>query len=109
VAGLTAVEGVTQSGDPVRRLPHHASFVVAGARADVLLAGLDLAGVCASSGSACASGHLAPSHVLTAMGVPDEAATGALRFSLGRGSTEADVARVLALLPELIRRVREAA
>ncbi len=108
LAGLTAIEGVTLTGDPVRRLPHHASVCVAGARADVLLAGLDLAGVCASSGSACASGHLAPSHVLTAMGLADEEATGALRFSLGRGTQAADVARVLALMPELIARVRRA-
>lgn len=109
VAGLTAIEGVRLTGDAHRRLPHHASFVVAGARADVLLAGLDLGGVCASSGSACASGKLSASHVLTAMGVADEEALGALRFSLGRVTAATDVERVMELLPPLIQRVRQAA
>jgi cysteine desulfurase len=108
IAGLIALPGVCLTGHPTQRLPHHASFCLDGLRADVLLLGLDMRGVCASSGSACSTGKLSASHVLTAMGVPDEEAVGALRFSLGRGTTEADIDHVLAVLPPLVERLRAA-
>jgi cysteine desulfurase len=108
VAGLSAIPGVRLTGCRERRLPHHASFCIAGVRADVLLLGLDLAGICASSGSACSSGKLGASHVLSAMGIDDAAAIGAVRFSLARDSSEADVDRVLAVLPPLVERLRGA-
>jgi cysteine desulfurase len=108
VAGLTALPGVRLTGHPTARLPHHASFCIDGLRADVLLLGLDMRGICASSGSACSSGKLEPSHVLSAMGVPDHEAVGALRFSLGRQTREPDIDRVLDVLPGLVERLRGA-
>jgi cysteine desulfurase len=70
---------------------------------------LDQAGIACSSGSACASGALDPSHVLLALGVPKRLAKGSLRFSLGRTSTRADVDAVLAVLPEVVGRARKVA
>ena len=106
VSRLTALPGVRLTGHPAQRLPGHASFCVDGARADALLLGLDLRGICASSGSACSSGRVEASHVLTAMGVPADEAVGALRFSMGRSTRAADVDRVLEVLPPLIERLR---
>jgi cysteine desulfurase len=106
IDGVTAIQGVELTGHPTERLPGHASFCVDGARADTLLLGLDMRGICASSGSACSSGKLEPSHVLTAMGVPAARATGALRFSLGRLNEPQDVDHVLDVLPGLVDRVR---
>ena len=71
----------------------------------MLLAGLDMAGIAASSGSACASGRSEPSHVLTAMGLPDDVATSALRFSLGDGTTDEEIDRVLDALPAIVARL----
>jgi cysteine desulfurase len=70
---------------------------------------LDLAGVAASSGSACSTGAVEPSHVLVAMGVPRELALGAIRFSLGHGSSEEDVARVAEVMPTVVAKVRKLA
>jgi cysteine desulfurase len=109
IRGLGALDGVRLTGHPSRRLPHHASFCIDGVRADTLLLGLDMRGICASSASACSSGRLDPSHVLTAMGVPDHEAIGALRLSLGRGTTDADIDQVLAAVPALVARLRAAA
>ena len=67
---------------------------------------LDLAGIAASSGSACTSGSLDPSHVLLAIGLPHEIAHGSLRLTLGRESTEADVNKVLASLPKIVETLR---
>lgn len=105
-AVIGATEGVRLTGHPTDRLPSHASFCIEGAPADAMLLGLDLHGICASSGSACSSGNLHPSHVLTAMGVPAALATGALRFSLGRMTREADIDAVAEVLPPLIERLR---
>ncbi len=71
-----------------------------------LLAGLDLEGVCASSGSACAAGSLEPSHVVLALGAPPASANALVRFSLGRGSTLAEVEQVERILPEVIARTQ---
>jgi cysteine desulfurase len=70
---------------------------------------LDLAGVAAGSGSACTTGTVEPSHVLAAMGIPRELAIGAVRFSLGRETTEADVDRVAAVVPAVVAKVRQLA
>jgi len=70
-----------------------------------LLAGLDLAGICASSGSACSAGSLEPSHVMLALGAPREEANALVRFSLGRDSTVEEVEKVAQVLPEVIARV----
>ena len=82
---------------------------VAGADSEALLMHLDIAGVAASSGSACTTGAVEPSHVLLAMGVPRELALGAIRFSLGRESTAADVDRVVEVMPSVVAKVRKLA
>ena len=107
IDGLTAaIPDITLTGHPTQRLPGHASFLVRGAEAEGMLIALDLAGVAASSGSACATGAPTPSHVLTAMGYGPQEAMGALRLTLGRENTEADVDYVVAKLPEIVARLR---
>ncbi len=103
---LAAIPDVYLTGHRSQRLAHHASFVVRGVEAEGMLIGLDMAGICASSGSACTSGAQEPSHVLTAMGVPRIDAAGHLRLSLGHSNREADVARLLEVLPPLVARLR---
>ncbi len=87
--------------------PHILCLSVPGADSEALLMHLDLQGVCASSGSACTTGAVEPSHVMMAMGVPRELALGALRFSLGHGSTSADVARAVEVFPKVVEKVRK--
>ena len=70
---------------------------------------LDLEGICVSSGPACSSGASTPSHVLTAMGVAPDLATGSIRVSVGWGSTDADADRLLAILPKTVEKLRDAA
>lgn len=89
-----------------RRLPGNVNLSFAGLRGESLLNNLDMAGVAASSGSACTSGALDPSHVLLAMGLPDDLNQGSLRLTLGRGNGEKDVDKVLALLPPIVERLR---
>jgi cysteine desulfurase len=101
------VPGVRPSGWP-RRLPGIAHVTVEGADADVLLFGLDMAGIEASSGSACQAGVQEASHVLLAMGRTEEQARSALRFSLGRTSTEEDVDAVIAVLLGVVENARRA-
>ena len=93
-------------GPRERRLPNTVSFVVPGSDSITLLAGLDLEGICASSGSACSAGSLEPSHVISALGMGSELANSLVRFSLGRESTLEEVEHVAAVLPEIIRRSR---
>ncbi len=87
-------------------LANTTSFVVEGADATSILAGLDLEGICASSGSACSAGSLEPSHVLVAMGLGPELARSLVRFSLGRQSTASEIDAVEYLFPEVVRRTR---
>jgi len=91
---------------PEKRLNNTVAFTVAGCDSISLLAGLDLEGICASSGSACSAGSLEPSHVLRAMGVPREEANSLVRFSLGRGSTREEVEEVIRVLPGIVERVQ---
>lgn len=95
-------------GREADRLGNTSCVCIPGATAETLLTGLDLAGICASSGSACSSGSLEPSHVLLAMGIAPELARCALRFSFGRGNTSADVERIAAVLPGLVEAARAA-
>ncbi len=111
VAGvLGSVPGATLRGpgDPALRLPANAHLTFAGCEGDSLLYLLDAAGVEASTGSACQAGVPEPSHVLLAMGVPQDDARGALRFSFGHTSSDADVDRVLEVLPGAVERARAA-
>ena len=91
-----------------RRLANTLAFTVPGADSISLLAGLDLEGICASSGSACSAGSLEPSHVMLALGVPKDEANALVRLSLGRESTLAEVEHVERVLPEVIARVTDA-
>ena len=102
-----AVSGLTVNGDGADLAPHVLNVSVADADSEALLMHLDLAGVAASGGSACSTGAVEPSHVLVAMGVPRELALGAVRFSFGRESTEADVDRVAELMPGVVAKVRQ--
>ncbi len=94
------------TGHPTQRLPHHASFVIPGVDASTLLMHLDLAGICAASGSACNTGMSEPSSILLAMGIPPQLALGALRLTLGRSTTMDDIETVLEVLPTIVERLR---
>ncbi len=100
------IPSVRLTGHRTQRLPGHASFLVHGVEAEGMLMGLDLAGICASSGSACTSGAQEPSHVLTAMGISRVDAVGHLRLTLGRSTTRAEIDRLLEVLPGLVARLR---
>ncbi|MGA2658401.1 MAG: cysteine desulfurase family protein [Verrucomicrobiota bacterium] len=103
---LDRLEGVRVVGSRQRRLANTVSFVVEDTDSIALLAGLDLEGICASSGSACSAGSVKPSHVIRALGLAEDLAHSLVRFSLGRGSTLAEVERVEAVLAEVIRRAQ---
>jgi len=108
--GLRAeVSDLTVNGEGAETAPHVLNVSVAGADSEALLMHLDLAGIAASSGSACSTGSVEPSHVLVAMGVPHDLALGAIRFSLGHGSTGEDVDRVCEVMPGVVAKVRQLA
>jgi cysteine desulfurase len=104
-----AVSDLSINGEGAETAPHVLNVSVAGADSEALLMHLDLAGIAASSGSACSTGSVEPSHVLLAMGVPRELALGAIRFSLGHESTEEDVDRVTEVMPSVAAKVRQLA
>lgn len=106
---LAAVPDARLNGDPERAVAQIVSLAVPGAQGETLLLLLDQAGIACSSGSACQSGALDPSHVLLALGLEPALAAAALRFSFGRTTTQADVDAVLAALPEAVARARRAA
>lgn len=103
---LIPMVGITGQRDPELRLPGSVSFVIGFVEGESILLALDLAGIAASSGSACTTGSIEPSHVLVAMGVPPELARGSLRLTLGRLSTSADIDRLLDVLPPIVERMR---
>ena len=103
---LSSVPDVRLNGHRTQRLPGNVNVSVRYVEGEALLMRLDLAGVEASSGSACTSGSLDPSHVLLAIGLPHEIAHGSLRLSLGTENTEADVAYVLEKLPGIVKDLR---
>ena len=106
-AGLRErVPGLLVNGAGAERLPNVSSLAVPGADPEMLLAALDLEGIAASSGSACSSGAIEPSHVLLAMGLPADVAGPSVRFSLGWGTTDAEVERVLDVFPRVVERVK---
>ena len=91
----------------MRRLPGNVNFCFEGIEGESLLLLLDQRGICASSGSACTSGSLDPSHVLLALGRPHEIAHGSLRLSLSEENTEEDVQAILKAVPEVVAYLRE--
>ena len=103
---LDTVDGVRLNGHPTERLPNNANFSFESIEGEPVLLGLDLAGICASSGSACSSASLEPSHVLIAIGLSAEVAQGSLRMTVGRGNTEQEVDYLLETLSDLIARLR---
>ena len=109
IEGLTAIVGVRLTGHPLRRLPNSASVVVDGIVGGDLVAALDLEEIEASTGSACTTGSVEPSHVLLALGIDEERATGSLRLTLGRETTADQVDTTLEAVERCIRRLRDAA
>jgi cysteine desulfurase len=103
---LNSLEGVRFRGTTTHRLSNTVAFTIEGCDSPTLLAGLDLEGICASSGSACASGALEPSHVMLAMGVEKRLASSLVRFSLGRDSTMEEVLTVEGALQTVIKQAR---
>ena len=103
---LAAVPGTERNGAASPRVPNTSNLSFERVESESLLIGLDLEGVAVSSGSACSSGTLEPSHVLKAMGLPHARTLGSVRFSLGAANTEADVDRVVAVLPGLVDKLR---
>ena len=94
------------TGSRTNRLPGLASVTVEGIEGESMVLLLDLQGIAASTGSACSTGSLDPSHVLMALGLKHETAHGSLRLSLGRYSDEADVEKISAVLPDIVARLR---
>jgi cysteine desulfurase len=103
---IDGLKGVQLVGSRGHRLTNTVSFVVDGSDSIALLAGLDLEGVCASSGSACSAGSLEPSHVIRALGVSPDLGNSLVRFSLGRDSSIEEVERVEEILPAVIKQAR---
>ncbi len=106
IAGLSAIPHCALNGDPVNRLPGNVSFCFEGIEGESLLLLLDMKGVCASSGSACTSGSLDPSHVLLAIGRVHDVAHGSLRLSLCEYNTEEEIDHILAVVPEVVSYLR---
>ncbi len=95
------------NGDMEKRVPANANISFLNAEGESMLLMLDLEGIAVSTGSACASGSLEPSHVLRAMGIPPEICHASLRFTLGKGTTEKEIDRVIEVLPGIIERLRK--
>ena len=108
IEGVAAsIPGSQLNGHPGQRLPNNANFSFEGVEGEAILLGLDMAGIAASSGSACSSGSLEPSHVLLALGQSAELARGSLRITLGKENTEAEVDYLLKVLVDLVAQLRE--
>ena len=104
---LAAIPNAIVNGDVEHRLPNTSSIAFESVEGEAILLMLNEFGICASSGSACTSGSLEPSHVLRAMGVPFTYAHGSIRFSLSRYTTEAEIDKVLEVMPGVIKTLRE--
>jgi cysteine desulfurase len=110
IAGIRSrIPDATLTGHPTERLPNNASFCFSGTQGEALVVSLDLDGFSASSGSACTSGNTDPSHVLLALGIERDLAQGSLRLTLGRSTTDDDIAALLDALPPIVARLRAAA
>ncbi len=101
------IQDVKLNGDRVKRLPNNVNFSFAGVEGESMILLMDMNGICVSSGSACTSGSLDPSHVLMALGMKHEQAHGSLRMTLGKGNTMAQIEKVLDTLPGIVQRLRE--
>ncbi len=106
IEGVLTIPRSRLTGHPGERLPNNASFCFEGVEGESILLNLDLLGVAASTGSACTSGSVDPSHVLIALGLAPEWSHGSLRLTLGKTNTEADIDAILAILPGMVEKVR---
>ncbi|GHO65032.1 cysteine desulfurase IscS [Ktedonobacter sp. SOSP1-52] len=106
IEGILTIPRSRLTGHLVQRLANNASFCFEGVEGESILIHLDMLGIAASTGSACTSGSIDPSHVLEAMGYPPEWSHGSLRLTLGKENTEEEVERVIALLPGVVEKVR---
>jgi cysteine desulfurase len=106
IKGLVAIEDTLLNGHPTERLPGNINVSFKHIEGEAVLLSLDLEGIAASSGSACSSGSLEPSHVLSAIGLDHATAHGSIRFSLGLGNTEADIDYLLDVTPRIVERLR---
>ena len=106
IAGLSQIPHSSLNGDPVNRLPGNVSFCFEGIEGESLLLLLDMQGVCASSGSACTSGSLDPSHVLLAIGRVHDVAHGSLRLSLSEYNTDEEIDHILTVVPQVVQALR---
>ncbi|HEY6540319.1 MAG TPA: aminotransferase class V-fold PLP-dependent enzyme, partial [Ktedonobacteraceae bacterium] len=106
IENVLTIPGSSLTGHPTERLPNNASFVFEGVEGESILLNLDLLGIAASTGSACTSGSVDPSHVLLAMQVPVELAHGSLRLTLGKDNTGEDVDALLNVLAGIIEKLR---
>src|SRR5207247_9715361 len=97
---------ITGPNDRARRLPGNFSCCIGNVEGEAVLIQLDLNGISASSGSACTTGSLEPSHVLTAMGIPSDLARSSLRITIGKDNTRADIDQLLEVLPRSVQRLR---
>ncbi len=104
---LGSIPDTRLNGHPKERLPNNANFSFRYVEGESILLLLDAHGICASTGSACSSASLEPSHVLLAIGLPHEEAHGSLRLTLGDANTGEDIDHVLSVLPEVIGRLRQ--
>ncbi len=107
IKGLLKVEGVNLVGDPQKRAPHIVSVLIDGVEGEAVLLALSDFGVAVSTGSACASGELEPSHVLLAMNIPAAKAHSSIRFSLGRWTTEEQIDYVINVFPKVVEKLRK--
>jgi cysteine desulfurase len=106
---IAAVDDVVETASSTAKVAGSCHIGFRGVDAELLVVALDRAGVCASAGSSCSSGATQASHVLDAMGVPPDEQRGSVRFSLGAASDDTDVARALAVIPEVVATLRERA
>ena len=105
---VLAGPGVELTGHPRKRLPGHLSVIARDVDGDALVRALDLEGICVSTGSACTTGSTEPSHVLTALGYPEDEARGSLRLTVGRANSDEDIEKAANVIPAVIERIRAA-
>jgi cysteine desulfurase len=107
IEGLSRrIKDIHLNGNAVKRLPNNINVTIDFIEGESTCLNLDLEGICASTGSACSSSNLEPSHVLQAIGMPPEQSHGSLRFTLGKWTTEEDILRVLDILPSIVTKLR---
>ena len=108
IEGIATIPDSRLNGPSRQRLPNNVNVCLSGVESEALLLGLDAAGIAASSGSACTSASLEPSHVLLAMGISPDLAAGSLRLTTGHGNTQAEIERTLKVMHALVPKLRRA-